>query len=130
MNNNEAKSKYPSLFEPWYTKVAAYIMGGIIGIVIFSFATIPIIIWGTFAQGFVGMKLWNWFIFDHIPGAPAMTILNAAGIAVLCRLFTYENLPIIDEDSSNTKKNIQKLIVALIAPWIALLIGYIIHRLM
>ena len=83
-----------------------------------------------FATGFVGMKLWNWFvagIFD----LPQLTILKALGISILVRVFTYENI-FAGNDAAEVRPTSEKTgryIIIIVYPWICLLLGYIVHKL-
>lgn len=118
---NKAKEKEPIS----WIGLAVGIPFGIVLAAIFIF-------YGSFAHGFVGYKLWQWFmvpIFD----LPTITICKAIGIMLLVRLFTYEN-PFGATDSI-TNPNLKmsekatRLAGLLFGPWFSLLLGYIVKSL-
>lgn len=87
--------------------------------------------YGVFVHGFVGHYLWAWFIVP-VFNLPALSTLQAAGIMFIIRLFTYEN-PFGMSESMKGKTPTEitaKAFAVLIIPWVSLLIGYVVHRLM
>ena len=93
------------------------------------FGVVPLTIYCIFATGFVGSKLWLWFLVPL--GLPKISILGAAGIAMLVRLFiyAYENpFGYNDGDKERTTpEKVGRVVGILLLPWMTLLIGYIIH---
>jgi hypothetical protein len=72
-------------------------------------------------RGWVLTYLWQWFIVPF--GLPEISILHAWGFAILIGMLTS---PVnLKEDTQKTDLN--KTIIALIAPLISLGVGYLIH---
>lgn len=81
-------------------------------------------LYGAFAMGFVGMKLWAWFIVP-VFGLPALTWGQAYGIALLVGLFTHQvHLPTNKDERTTTEKAVHAIGACLI-PWACLLFGYL-----
>jgi hypothetical protein len=113
----------------FFSSLIGYGIGSIFGIFIVALG----IAYGTFAHGFVGMKLWEWFIVP-VFNIKSISLLQAAGIMLIVRLFTYETAGKDIAKSNNSEKSFKthlyELWVAMILPWISLLTGYIVHRLL
>jgi len=112
---------------PLKEKLIAVGLGvGVVGLLA-AFIFLPLTIYGVFATGVVGSKLWLWFLVPL--GLPKISILGAAGIAMLARLFTYENpFGYSDGDKERTTpEKVGRFVGILLLPWMTLLIGYIIH---
>ena len=119
----EAKEKKDSSFLATLTVGCA---GGLGAIVLIGLAWF----YGIFAYGYVGSVMWVWFVMNLFPTAPAITWLQAAGLSLLVSFFTRDHLyKKIDPDQSTMDKVLTP-IVPTVAPWITLLMGYIIHRMM
>jgi hypothetical protein len=81
------------------------------------------LLYGVFAGGFVGMKLWTWFIVP-VFGAKALTIVQAWGIALLVSLWTHQTQILTNKDEREPYEKILALFGMVINPWIVLLIGW------
>jgi len=44
-------------------------------------------LYDVFAIGYVGMKLWSWYLVPTF-GFPILSLIQAWGIALVCRLWT------------------------------------------
>lgn len=98
-------------------------LGGLLAV----FVVVSLTIYSIFATGFVGAKLWLWFLVPL--GLPKISILHTAGIAMIARLFTYEG-PFgytYNDKEHSTAEKVRRFIGLLLLPWITLLIGYLIH---
>lgn len=106
-------------------KWSARILGGLIGLLLSVIIFGPILIYGFFTYGFVGMKFWQWFIVPvfHIQ---QIGLFQTIGILLFVRLLIYRNTAgqKMEEDPPNKT---QIVIASIIFPWAALLCGYIVH---
>lgn len=113
----------------WYFRWGAYA----VGIAFMMMFSIPILIYDLFSYGFVGTKFWAWFIVPTFHVEP-LTLLSMVGIVLLIRLFTHKPISIKEaEENANRKLDDKKVLytlAVLAAPWVSLLTGYIVHRLM
>lgn len=80
-------------------------------------------LYGAFAMGFVGMKLWAWFVVP-VFGLPALTWGQAYGIALLVGLLTHQIHIPTNEDERTTPQKVGHAIGGFLLPWITLLFGY------
>jgi len=76
-------------------------------------------------NGFVLVKLWGWFIVDTF-GVVGLTIPHAIGVALIVNLLTMDlrNSNSGDEEKS---KAIGQLVGRLLAPFLTLLLGYVVY---
>lgn len=90
---------------------------------------IPLVAYFIWSFAFVAVQLWNWFIIPFFHVGP-VTVLQMAGIGCFVRLFTFS----LSNTSIDTDKPwsqiAAELVGYLLMPWMTLLGGYIIHRLM
>jgi len=112
------------------TRILGYLAGVAftVGIVLAIF--IPCSAYFIFAHGYVLSKLWGWFVTPL--GVPAITLLHASGIMGVIRLCTYDAsfTPKSETTETSTTKKFGHLFGLMLVPWVSLLFGYIIHRLM
>lgn len=112
--------------------LSAKLVGWTVGIglclVIFLAIFIPTSIYFVLAHGFVLTKLWGWFIVPL--GAPALTVLHAAGIIGLVRLCTYNAKVTPEKEDVDWTKKVLHFIMLATIPWVSLFFGYVIHRFM
>lgn len=90
-------------------------------------AGVLLVAYGAWAHAFVGVKLWSWFVVPtfHVE---ALKLLPMMGIMTFVRLLTYHVSPVNSEAS--TKDQTVYYGILLLAPWVSLAMGYIIHCLM
>lgn len=81
-------------------------------------------LYGAFAMGFVGMKLWSWFIVP-VFGLPALTWGQAYGIALFVGLLTHQFHHPTNKDERTTQEKATHVIGNLLVPWTCLLFGYL-----
>src|SRR5947207_15556339 len=83
------------------------------------------IIW---ANAFVGMYLWQWFVvpFDIKP----LTMAHAWGLSILISLWTHQHYTCKCKDTRSTSEKTGEIIGIFLYPWMALLMGYIAHSLL
>lgn len=81
--------------------------------------------------GFTISTLWGWFVTPVFASAPTIGVLQAAGISMVVRMFTYTVPAEADslEDDTELKKNkyVKQTIYAIIYPVVALIIGWVLH---
>lgn len=106
----------------------ADVAAGILGILfaaILGFALVAgSFLYGVFAAGYVGMKLWAWYIVP-VFGLPALKIVQAWGIALLTALWTHQSFTNTNEDERTTGQKVTYAIAVLLSPWFTLLVGWI-----
>jgi hypothetical protein len=122
----EFADKYKNVKNPSPTKPIVERLFHAIGGFLFTIMTSA---YGIFTHGFVGHKLWEWFVVPVFNVQP-ISILQAAGIMFLARLFTYENpfafgSSLKGLDKTSTTVQIWALVLL---PWLTLAMGYIVHR--
>jgi hypothetical protein len=79
-------------------------------------------------RGFVLSVLWGWFILPVFESAPALTIVQAIGIAMVIAFLTYQT----QEQSGAAKKDMGEVITnaighAVAAPLFTLAVGWIVY---
>jgi len=107
------------------SKIIGWILGGIVGLFASLIVLLPATVYNIFSYGFVGMKLWQWFVATTFDLKP-ISLLQAAGVMLLIRLFTHENT----EQKIKGEKMSEKVVYVvglMLIPWFTLLVGYIIH---
>ena len=101
----------------------AEILGTIIGILLTIFILIPILtVYSVVAQGFVISWLWEWYIVPL--GMSSLTLIHAYGISLILYVTTHQHTVY---KNANNELSGEKITTGLIAPWWALLIGWILH---
>jgi hypothetical protein len=85
------------------------------------FGVCVLLIYGCFSWGFVAWKFYGWFIVTAIPNAPDFTVTQFIGFS----FFLYVILPKVSVDIKSEYKEdaTTRIIGAVIAPWIVLIIG-------
>lgn len=86
----------------------------IIGIIVVS-------ILSTLLNGFVFQTLWGWFIVPF--GITPLGLAHAIGVALVIRFLTYQ----YDAQSDKADAFANGVLYAIVAPLIALLMGWIVH---
>ena len=106
----------------------AEVAAGIIGVLFAAILGFGIVagsfLYGVFSAGYVGMKLWTWYIVP-VFGLPTLKIVQAWGIALLASLWTHQNFTNTNEDKRTTEQKIVYSTLVLISPWLTLLVGWI-----
>lgn len=89
---------------------------------------VPFTVYFIWSFAFVAVQLWNWFIIPFFHVGP-VTLLQMAGIGCFVRLFTF-SIPNTGDKDKPLSQTIAELFGYLMMPWVALLCGYIIYRMM
>lgn len=94
-----------------------------VGLVVLAFAMIPL---STMVNGFVTMKLWNWFIPQtfHLT---SISIVQALGLSIVVKYLAYAYHHDHDEREAD-EKLISAMVGCFFIPFVGLLSGYIISR--
>lgn len=81
------------------------------------------LLYSSLSWGFVVLKFWGWFMLPVFPQLPHIVFPQAVGLAFFIGLFHNHTIsrPITEEDKHRAHG------VALIVPWVTVLIGYVIH---
>ncbi len=82
------------------------------------------LLYGILVTGFVGMKLWAWFVVP-IFGLPTLSIVQAWGIALLIGLWTHQLHATTNKDEREPSQKYATAIMAILSPWIILFFGWI-----
>jgi hypothetical protein len=100
---------------------ALTILGGIV-----TFITVIVIgfFYSSFVCGFVGMKLWSWFVVP-VFGLPALTWAQSYGISLVASLYTHQLFTPTNKDEREPHEKISHGIIHFIHPWLILFIGWI-----
>lgn len=82
------------------------------------------ILYGSVSWGLVMYKFWSWFLLPVFPTLPNITFNQAIGLAIFVGLFhNVQSLTIKKEYKDETHERL----VIIIAPWITLAFGWVIH---
>jgi hypothetical protein len=100
----------------------AVVGGLVIGLLVIAYAI--------FSGGFVLVKLWAWFISPF--GVPTIKFAHALGISTIVGYLSSDRIGwhYIESPSGSKYKIKIDFWTAIIAPWFALLGGFIIHKFM
>ncbi len=85
-----------------------------------------LVIYGTWAKGYVLYKFWGWFVLPIFPQIPHIPLIGAMGIVLVVTAFKSSSSSVNIKDEFKESKT-QQLAVALISPWMTLLCGWMIH---
>lgn len=80
--------------------------------------------YGILAGGFVGMKLWSWFIVPTF-GLNPLTWAQAWGVSALVGYWTHQHITIPVKDERPTHDKIGEYIGLFCYPWFVLILAYI-----
>jgi hypothetical protein len=81
---------------------------------------------GFIQEGFVLIKLWNWFALPLFPNLPILNIPQAIGISILLGFLTHQYMEL--PELKTTEEKGKRAVSILIRPWVVLLFGYIVSR--
>lgn len=93
----------------------------LISIIIFLLA---FIFYSMFSWGFVCFKFWEWFIVPVFPTLPHIGLIQCIGLMFFISLFKnhyYKE----KNDEKNDDNTLENLKLAIIYPWLTVLLGYI-----
>lgn len=82
------------------------------------------IAYGTLSWGLVMYKFWYWFLLPVFPALPQITYVHAIGLIMFIQLFHTVQTQVIKKEY---KEETTGSILAVIAPWVTLLLGWIVH---
>lgn len=86
-----------------------------------------LIIYGTFAWGYVAHVFYNWFLLTAFPNLPHLTLIQVIGLSFFVGLFT-QRPEFGKKKEKDERTNIEKaksFCAALGGPWFVLLLGYL-----
>lgn len=96
----------------------------VVGVSILAFMLgLAVLLYGVFVGGFVGMKLWAWFIVP-VFGLNPITVVQAWGIALLVELWSHQIHVNTNKDEREPSAKVATFITVLLNPWIILFIGW------
>jgi len=82
------------------------------------------VLYGAASWGLVMYKFWYWFLLPVFPSLPHVTFAHAVGLAVFVGLFHTVQSQVIKKEY---KDETQGMVLAIIAPWVTLVFGWLIH---
>lgn len=82
------------------------------------------IVYGALTWGLVVSKFWVWFLLPVFPDLPAITFVQAIGLSLFIGLFHTVNTQVVQKEY---KDETQGTILVVIAPWVTLGFGWIVH---
>ena len=88
-----------------------------------------LVVYFIWAMAFVSTFLWLWFVVPVFGVAP-LTLLQAYGLATLVTFWTHQHITDKVKDERKTSEIAAEIIGLFARPWVTLLIGYIVYRLM
>lgn len=101
-------------------------METLLGLLLALILIAGIFIYSTLSWGFVLYRFWYWFLLPVFPDMPHVTLLTTIGLAFLVGAFVRHQEPHKETTKAENKTTIMNW---LIAPWISLFFGWIIHLL-
>jgi len=81
-----------------------------------------ILLYGTFAWGFVLYKFWGWFLLPVFPLLPQISIVQAVGISFVIALFGVKTMTIIKEEY---RKKAEETLASFLSPFIVFVFGWL-----
>lgn len=114
-------------FSNFFNKLLGWSVGTCFGLAVMSFIVVPLAIYNFMAYGYVGMKLWEWFIVPTFHFNP-ITLVQAGGIMLLVRLFSSENADTKNVDECSTHEKVGYYVGVLLIPWFTLSLGWVIKH--
>ena len=81
-------------------------------------------LYSALSWGLVLMKFWYWFILPAFPMLPQINYWHAVGIFLFIGFFRLGDNQIIKDEYKQKETGVT---MSLIAPWVTLLIGHMIH---
>lgn len=128
LNKHKNDGETPTDLKVALTKAIGWLIGAGIGIVVTLAILIPTTVYAIFTHGYVAMKLWQWFVIPAFNAQP-ITWLQAGGVMLLVRLFTYNTDSNKNKhaEQATMKENLVNLIGVLLVPWYTLLVGWLAH---
>jgi hypothetical protein len=96
----------------------------ILGIV-FLFVTVVALalLYGAVSWGLVMYKFWYWFLLPVFPSLPQITFLHAVGLMFFIGLFKGVETQVLKKEY---KDETSATLAALLAPWLTLIVGWIV----
>lgn len=89
----------------------------------FALIMIGVILYKSFSWGFVGFKIYNWFIIPIFTGAPVLSWVYIAGIMFFVNCFTSSNT--ISYIKEEYRDNTSGISASIFAPWLMLLSAWV-----
>ena len=87
-------------------------------------------IYGIFAYGYVAVKLWAWFVMPVFHTDITLGILQAAGLFMFVRFFTFEHKMPVDDPDEAMEHKVSNVILTIIVPWVTLFLGWLLKSMM
>lgn len=79
--------------------------------------------YGAFSWGLVTWKFWYWFLLPIFPTLPAITFLQAVGLAFFISLFKGQPAQAIKKEYADQTN---MAIAQILAPWLTLFVGWLV----
>jgi hypothetical protein len=96
----------------------------IFGIVILAAIVFALaLLYGSLSWGLVMYKFWYWFILPVFPSLPQITFVQAVGLMFFIGLFKGVETQVLKKEY---KDETTASIAAIVAPWLTLIVGYLV----
>lgn len=90
------------------------------------FMVAAMVLYSAFSWGYVSYVLYHWFILSALPTLPHFTVTQFVGIAIfLGAMMPHSTTHLKDE----FVKKEERLVTFIIAPWVTLVMAWLIHAL-
>jgi len=99
--------------------VTAILISIVLTLIVYFASTI----YGVLALGFVGMKLWSWFIVP-VFGVPLLTITQAWGISTILSFWNHNPKIQTNKDERENSEIVFHNILLILQPWIVLAMAW------
>ena len=96
----------------------------ILTIIIVAIILSVAILYGALSWGLIMYRFWSWFLLPVFPTLPNITFNQAVGLAIFVVLFHNVQAQVIKKEYIDET---QAVLTHIIAPWITLLFGWLIH---
>jgi Zn-dependent protease len=97
-------------------------MSFLIGVVLFVVLLVPVFL----LDGYVFLRLWEWFVLPVFESAPTFNLLQAIGLSALIGFATTNRVQPSDDDKTQSEKMSAFFMRYYFSPIFTLIIGYII----
>lgn len=105
---------------PLSEQITALLFGVAIALVIL----VPVLFYFIVVNGFVGMKLWAWFIVPTF-GLKALTLTQSCGVSFLISFWTHQTYTQSTKTDIKSDESMKHLIGLALVPWMVLLMSWL-----
>jgi hypothetical protein len=108
-----------------FVKICAWLIGTLVAVPIVFIVIGVFWLYGVAVYGYIGAKLWAWFVVSTF-GVKPITFLQAAGLIMVGKIFVPRFFWYSSKDAKKDNTDIfYNVLGSFIAPWVALFFAYI-----